>query len=85
MPHPVEVKDMIKNLDDHNIMNVNYKKFLELMTDKIQNKSSDNDLKKAFSIFDRDGSGSIDSAEFRFVLKNIAADFSESEIDEMIK
>ena len=43
------------------------------------------DLKEAFKILDKDGSGGINTDEFLFIFKNIKGlDFSEDELNEII-
>ena len=65
-------------------IHITYEMFLAIMTTRLKVTLSDKDLKKAFKLFDRDGSGSLDAAEFRHVLENLADHFTKEEIDEMV-
>lgn len=55
------------------------------MTVRLKVALSDNDLKEAFKLLDRDRSGSLDADEFRTVLQNLGEKFDEEEIEEMIR
>ena len=55
------------------------------MTVRLKVALSDNDLKDAFRLLDKDRSGSLDADEFRTVLQNLGEKFTEGEIEEMIR
>ena len=59
--------------------------FLNIMTIRLRVALSDNDLKDAFHLLDKDRSGSLDADEFRTVLQNLGEKFTEGEIEEMIR
>lgn len=63
---------------------IEFDKFKEIMRGKLVQDQSLNDLKEAFKILDRDGSGSIDADEFRDVMRGLSANFSEDEIEKMV-
>ena len=56
-----------------------------MMAKKIQNTDSvEDEIREAFRVFDKDCQGHINADEFRFVMRNIEADMTEEEIEEMI-
>lgn len=55
------------------------------MSRKVKKSDTDSELREAFNIFDRDGSGTINADELRQVMKALGEDLSDAEIDEMIK
>lgn len=66
-------------------VHITFEMFLSIVTARLAAPLSENDLKAAFKLFDRDGSGSVDADEFREVLQNLGDQFTEDEIEEMIK
>lgn len=59
--------------------------FLAIMTARLKVTLSDNELKAAFKLFDKDNSGSIDVDEFREVLESLGDYFTDDEIEAMIE
>lgn len=55
------------------------------MSRKVQKSDTESELREAFRIFDKDGSGTINADELRQVMKALGEDLSSTEIDEMIK
>ena len=46
---------------------------------------TDEELKDAFRVFDRDGNGYISAAELRHVLTNLGEKLTDEEVDKMIR
>ena len=46
---------------------------------------SEEELREAFKVFDKDGNGFISAAELRHVMTNLGEKLSDAEVDEMIK
>jgi calmodulin len=46
---------------------------------------SDEEIREAFKVFDKDGNGFISSAELRHVMLNLGEKLTEEEVDEMIR
>lgn len=55
------------------------------MAQKVKASDSDAELRAAFEVFDKDGSGTINAQELFQVMKSIGEDFTEAQIDEMLK
>ena len=55
------------------------------MANKIRDENSDEEIREAFSVFDKDGNGVISPAELRHVLSNIGQKLSDDEIDEIMR
>lgn len=66
-------------------IHITYEMFLAIMTVRLKVTLSDNDLKAAFKLFDKDNSGSIDVDEFREVLESLGDYFTDDEIEAMIE
>jgi calmodulin len=50
-----------------------------------QDTDTEDDLKEAFKVFDKDNDGYISAPELRHVLTNIGEKLSDEEVDEMIR
>lgn len=52
---------------------------------KMKDTDSEEEIKEAFKVFDKDGNGYISAAELRHVMTNLGEKLSENEVDEMIR
>lgn len=55
-----------------------------MMAKKIQNTDSEEEIREAFRVFDKENSGHISREELRFVMSNINAALTDEEIEELI-
>ena len=56
-----------------------------MMARKMKDTDSEEELKDAFKVFDKDGNGFITSAELRHVMTNLGERLTDEEVDEMIR
>ncbi len=56
-----------------------------MMAKKIQSTDSEEEIKEAFHVFDRDKQGSISVEELRFVMRHLQDHTTEDEIEEMLR
>ena len=59
--------------------------FLSMMTRETLKTDTENELRQAFAVFDKDGSGTISADELRGVLKSLGEKLTDEEIDEMMR
>lgn len=56
------------------------------MADKFKSPDeAEEEMRNAFKIFDKDGSGKIDAKELRHAMKSLGETMTDGEVDEMIK
>jgi len=64
---------------------VDFPEFLNMMAKKIQSNDTEQEIREAFRVFDRDRRGQISGEELRFVLSHINSQLTESEVDELVR
>ena len=56
-----------------------------MMARKMKDTDSEDELREAFRVFDKDGNGFISAAELRHVMTNLGEKLTDEEVDEMIR
>lgn len=56
-----------------------------MMAKKMKEVDSEEELREAFKVFDKDGNGYISGAELRHVMTNLGERLTDEEVDEMIR
>ncbi|KAF4120171.1 calmodulin [Geosmithia morbida] len=77
-PSESELQDMLNEVD------ADGSEFLVMMARKGAGGDPEKELREAFRVFDRDGTGTISRDELRAVMKSLGEDLTEAEIDEML-
>lgn len=65
--------------------NNTYAEFLTMMARKMKDTDSEEEIREAFKVFDRDNNGFISAAELRHVMTSIGEKLTDDEVDEMIR
>ncbi|XP_021357513.1 calmodulin-beta-like isoform X3 [Mizuhopecten yessoensis] len=99
-PTETELQDMINEVDADELTfygpiqtnccglgngTIDFEEFLHMMARKMKETDSEEDLREAFRVFDKDGNGFISAAELRHVMTNLGEKLTDEEVDEMIK
>merc|ERR1719262_895341 len=77
--------DMLNEVDADGNGTIDFPEFLSLMSRKMKDTDTEEELIEAFKVFDRDGSGFISAMEMRHVMSNLGEKITDEEIDEMTR
>mmetsp|Transcript_89356 Transcript_89356/g.208009 ORF Transcript_89356/g.208009 Transcript_89356/m.208009 type:complete len:157 (-) Transcript_89356:181-651(-) len=84
-PSDAEHQEMVAEVDFDGNGTVDFPEFLTLISRKMKTTDFEEELIAAFTVFDRDNNGFINSHELRNVMSNIGEKFTDDEVDEMIR
>ncbi|KAK9913353.1 hypothetical protein M0R45_037171 [Rubus argutus] len=84
-PTESELHDMIVEVDADGNGTIDFPEFLNLMARKMRDTESEEELKEAFRVFDKDQNGSISADELRHVMTNLGEKLTDEEVDEMVR
>jgi calmodulin len=79
-PTEAQLQDMINEVDADGNGTIDFPEFLNLMARKMKDTDSEEELKEALRVFDKDQNGFISTAELRHVMTNLG-----EEVDEMVR
>jgi len=84
-PSDTELQDLINEADTNKDGVINFDEFLILMSHNAKPADTDQELLRAFEVFDKDGSGTITTSELKDVLRSLGENLTDEELDEMVK
>ncbi|CAH8387125.1 unnamed protein product [Eruca vesicaria subsp. sativa] len=84
-PTEAELQDMINEVDADGNRTIDFPDFLNLMAREMKDTNTEEDLKEAFRVLDKDQNGFISAAELRHVMTNLGQKLTHEEVDEMIR
>lgn len=84
-PTEAELQDMINEVDVDGSGSIDFDEFLLMMAKKMKDTDSEEEIREAFRVFDKDGNGFISAPELRHVMANLGEKLTDEEIDEMIR
>ena len=64
---------------------IDFPEFLTMMARKMKETDSEDEIKEAFRVFDKDGNGFISAAELRYVMTHLGEKFTDEQVDEMVR
>ena len=84
-PTDAEVQDMINEVDVDGSGDMEFPEFCVMMVKKMQETDTENEVKEAYRVFDKDRDGFISASELRMVLAALPEKLSAEEIDEILE
>ena len=84
-PTEAELQDMINEVDADGNGTIDFPEFLTMMARKMRDVDTEEEIKEAFLVFDKDRNGFISASELRNVMTNLGEKLTDEEVDEMIK
>lgn len=83
-PKREEIKKLIADLDKDSSGQIDFNEFLQIMTVKMSEKDSKEEVLKAFKLFDDDATGKISFKNLKRVAKELGENMTDEELQEMI-
>ncbi|XP_060970449.1 probable calcium-binding protein CML20 isoform X1 [Cannabis sativa] len=80
-----QINQMIADVDKDGSGAIDFDEFVHMMTAKIGERDTKEELKKAFQIIDQDKDGKISAMDIKLIAKDLGENFTEDEIDDMIE
>ena len=84
-PTDAEVQDMINEVDVDGSGDMEFPEFCVMMVKKMQESDTENEVREAYRVFDKDHDGFISASELRMIFAALPERLSAEEIDEMLE
>ncbi|KEH23303.1 EF hand calcium-binding family protein [Medicago truncatula] len=79
-----QIEQMIADVDKDGSGAIDYDEFEHMMTAKIGERDTKEELMKAFHIIDKDKNGKISASDIKRIAKELGQNFTDREIQEMV-
>ncbi|KAL8215354.1 hypothetical protein R6Q59_026546 [Mikania micrantha] len=80
-----QINEMIEEVDRDGSGAIDFDEFVYMMTDKICERNSKQELTKAFNIIDHDKNGKISIPDIKNIAKELGVRFTDAEIHSMVE
>lgn len=80
-----QIRQMIADVDKDGSGAIDFDEFVYMMTAKIGERDSKDELLKAFQVIDQDKNGKISAADIQLIAKDLGERFTNRDIQEMVE
>ncbi|XP_074576438.1 uncharacterized protein LOC141832971 [Curcuma longa] len=80
-----ELHEMINEVDEDGSGAIEFEEFLSFMAKKMNETDSEEEVREAFKVFDKDQNGFISKNELKNVMISLGEKLTDEEVDQMIK
>ena len=84
-PTEAELQDVINEVDANGNGTIDFPEFLTMISRNMKDADSEEEIKEAFGVFNKEGDGYISAAELRHVMRNLGEKLTDEQVDEMIR
>ena len=84
-PTEAELLDLISEVDADGSGTIDFDEFLVMMSRNARDMDSEEEIREAFRVFDKEGNGFISEAELRTVTTNLGLKLTDEELEEMVR
>ena len=79
------LKDLIEEFDQNKDGKLDFNEFYNIITTRMKNPLTEDELKEAFHIFDKDNNGKITVSELKIALTSFGEKLTDQEVEEFIE
>ncbi|CCA73697.1 probable Calmodulin [Serendipita indica DSM 11827] len=83
-PSEAEIQDMLNEIDPDGSGTINFPDFLTMMARRMKADDVEDEIRQAFEVFARDGTGLISIGELRHIMIHLGEKLTDEEADELI-
>ena len=83
-PTEAEIKKIVQEIDPHGTLRLTYEEFVPISLSQKKSQGTMEDFTEGLRVFDKDGSGTICSAELRHVLTSLGEKLTGEEVDSLL-
>eukprot|EP01115_Flamella_aegyptia_P013471 TRINITY_DN71_c0_g1_i1.p1 TRINITY_DN71_c0_g1~~TRINITY_DN71_c0_g1_i1.p1 ORF type:complete len:154 (+),score=38.62 TRINITY_DN71_c0_g1_i1:49-510(+) len=83
-PTDAKLNEMIAAVDEDRNGTIEFEEFLKMMVKKMNTAETEDEVRAAFRVFDKNSDGFITAAELRYVLTNLGEKLRDDEVEELL-
>ncbi|XP_043195790.1 neo-calmodulin-like isoform X1 [Amphibalanus amphitrite] len=83
-PTATELRQMITTVDQEGMGQIEFNEFLQVMARKMAGMATEEELKEAFKVFDKDKDGFLSVSELRRIMTSMGEKLTKAEVEDMI-
>ncbi|XP_046582415.1 uncharacterized protein LOC124289793 [Haliotis rubra] len=84
-PNDDELQEILEEVDADGNGIIDFEEFLGMMAKKMQSRDSEEEIKEAFKVFDKESKGYLTSEELRHIMTTMGEKLTHEDVDDMIR